>query len=144
MKALNVTDVPVPTALHLCEDREVLGSLFVVMDYVPGAIFWNSALPELAQEQRAQVYDAMNRVLTSLHDVNVEAVGLADFGKPGNYFKRQISRWTRQYRESETESIPAMDKLIDWLPANTPDDDGMASLIHGDYRIDNMIFDTKS
>jgi len=144
LQALSETAVPVPKVLHLCEDREVLGSMFFIMTYVPGKIFWNSALPELKAGQRSQIYDAMNEVLATLHDIDVTSVGLADFGKPGNYFKRQVSRWSRQYRDSETESIPAMDRLIDWLPENTPEDDGSVGLIHGDYRIDNMIFDNET
>ncbi len=144
LQALSDSPVPVPEVLHLCEDREVLGSMFFIMTYVPGRIFWNSALPELEASQRSRIYDSMNEVLATLHDVNVESAGLADFGKPGNYFQRQVSRWSRQYRDSETESIPAMDRLIEWLPQNTPEDDGVVALIHGDYRIDNMIFDSET
>ena len=140
IKALAASNVPVATACHLCEDRDVIGSLFYVMSYKQGRIFWNPALPELDIAQRGDIYDEMNRVLAALHDVNVETVGLTDFGRPGNYFERQIGRWSRQYLASETETIDAMDRLMQWLPANMPEDDGKASLIHGDYRIDNMIF----
>ena len=138
--ALAATDVPVAQAIHLCSDDEVIGSMFYLMSFVPGRTFWDAALPELRTEQRPAIYDAMNRTLAALHAVNVDAVGLGDFGKPGNYFERQISMWTRQYRLSETENIPAMNFMLDWLPANTPPDDGRLCLIHGDFRIDNMIF----
>jgi len=138
--ALRSSDVPVAKALHLCEDRDVIGSLFYLMSYERGRIFWNPALPELDNRQRSDIYSEINRVLAALHDVDVGAVGLADYGRPGNYFERQINRWTQQYRASETENIEAMNRLIEWLPANMPEDDGKVSLIHGDFRIDNMIF----
>jgi len=140
IKALASSDVPVAHAYHLCEDRDVIGSMFYVMSYQNGRIFWDPALPELNNNQRAGIYDEMNRMLAALHDVEVDAVGLGDFGRAGNYFERQISRWSKQYKASETTRIDAMDKLMQWLPANMPDDDGMVSLIHGDYRIDNIIF----
>jgi len=140
IKALASSDVPVAHAYHLCEDRDVIGSMFYVMSYQSGRIFWDPALPELNNSQRAGIYDEMNRMLAALHDVEVDAVGLSDFGRAGNYFERQISRWSKQYKASETTRIDAMDKLMQWLPANMPDDDGMVSLIHGDYRIDNIIF----
>lgn len=138
--ALFSTDVPVAKALHLCEDRTVMSSLFYVMSYESGRIFWNPALPELNNDQRGAIYDEMNRVLAALHDVDIDTIGLSDFGRPGNYFERQVSRWTRQYQDSETETIEAMDYLMKWLPANMPEDDGKVSLIHGDFRIDNIIF----
>ena len=138
--ALAATEVPVARAIHLCSDDEVIGSMFYLMSYVPGRIFWDAALPELHPEQRPAIYDAMNRTLSALHSVNVDTVGLGDYGKPGNYFERQISMWTRQYQLSETENIPAMNYMLDWLPHNTPPDDGRVCLIHGDFRIDNMIF----
>ncbi len=139
-RALRETEVPVAQAYHLCEDRAVIGSMFYVMSFEEGRIFWDPALPDLDNPQRAAIYDEMNRILSALHDVDVEAVDLTDYGRPGNYFERQVSRWSTQYRASETETIDAMDSLIDWLPNNTPDDDGKVSLIHGDYRIDNIIF----
>ena len=144
IKALQHSEVPVPKALHLCEDRELIGSLFYIMSYEQGRTFWDPALPELDTAQRGAIYNEMNRVLAALHDVDLEAVGLQDYGRPGNYFERQISRWSKQYRASETESIPAMDCLIEWLPRNMPDDDGKVSLIHGDYRMDNIIFHSTS
>jgi aminoglycoside phosphotransferase (APT) family kinase protein len=140
MKGLGQTDVPVPRMLHLCEDDSVLGTAFFVMEFVDGAIFWNPALPELANAQRTMVYDEENRALAALHCVDPVKVGLADFGKAGSYFARQRDRWTKQYRASETEHIAEMETLIAWLAANEPPDDGRVSLVHGDYRIDNMIF----
>ncbi|MDH5356982.1 MAG: phosphotransferase family protein, partial [Gammaproteobacteria bacterium] len=140
IKALQQSDVPVPVALHLCEDRELIGSLFYIMSYEQGRTFWDPTLPELDAAQRSAIYDEMSRVLAALHDVDIESAGLQDYGRPGNYFERQISRWSKQYRASETETIPAMDHLIGWLPANMPDDGGEVSLIHGDFRMDNMIF----
>ncbi len=141
IQALGGTGIPVAKALHLCEDRSVLGSMFYVMSYVPGTIYWDPALPEITQEKRGLIFDEMNRVLAQLHDVEIEAVGLEDFGRPGDYFVRQVSRWSRQYRASETETLGDMNALIRWLPENIPPDNGMVSLIHGDYRIDNLIFD---
>ena len=143
ISALEHSEVPVPRALHLCEDRSVLGSLFFLMSHVPGRIFWDPTLPQLDQAERGEVYAEMNRVLAALHDIDIEAAGLADFGRPGNYFERQVSRWSRQYQASEIEPIADMHRLIDWLPRNLPPDDGKVSLIHGDYRIDNMIFDAR-
>ena len=141
MQALADSEVPVPRVLHLCEDEDVVGAMFFIMRFVPGRHFWDPALPELDNAGRAAIHDEMNRVLAALHLVDVEAAGLADFGPPGNYFQRQVGRWTKQYRASETETLVAMDQLIDWLPANMPPDDGRVSLIHGDYRIDNILFE---
>lgn len=140
MQALQTSSIPVPHALHLCTDRAQIGSLFYVMSFEPGRVLWNPALPEFSQQERTAIYDEMNRVMTELHSVDINQVGLQDFGKPGNYFERQINRWTRQYRASETSKLQAMDKLIQWLPQHTPPDDGKVSLIHGDYRLDNIIF----
>jgi len=141
IKALKNTDVPVATAYCLCEDDAVIGSMFYVMDCLEGRIFWDPTLPEVPDRAgRRAVYEEMNRVLAALHGVDIEAVGLGDFGKPGNYFERQIGRWTKQYRASETNLEPAMETLIEWLPANIPEDDGTVSLVHGDYRLDNLMF----
>lgn len=140
MKALGGTDVPVPRMLHLCEDTAVLGTEFFLMEFVDGTVFWNPALPELDNAQRAKLYDEQNRALAALHMVDPVKVGLGDFGKPGSYFARQRDRWTKQYRASETEHQPDMEHLIKWLVDNEPADDGRVSLVHGDYRIDNMIF----
>lgn len=140
MSALMGSEVPVAEPLHLCEDEAVIGSMFYVMAFKQGRIFWDPALPELTREERGPVYDEMNRVLAALHSVDVEAAGLSDFGRPGSYFARQVSRWGRQYRDSETEALPDMDALISWVDENTPADDGRVALVHGDYRIDNLIF----
>jgi aminoglycoside phosphotransferase (APT) family kinase protein len=140
ISALRGTEVPVARAYHLCKDRGVIGRMFYVMSFEQGRIFWDPALPELDKGQRAGIYDEVNRVLAALHDVDFEALSLGDYGHPGNYFERQISRWSKQYRASETKTIKAMDQLMDWLPANLPADDGKVSLIHGDYRLDNIIF----
>ena len=139
-RGLQGTDVPVPRMLHLCEDEAVLGTMFFLMEFVDGTIFWDPALPELSNAQRAKVYDEENRALAALHSVDPAKVGLADFGKAGSYFARQRDRWTKQYRASETERVEDMETLIAWLEKNEPPDDGRASLVHGDYRIDNMIF----
>ena len=139
--ALADTDVPVASGYHLCEDDDVIGSMFYVMGYVDGRIFWNPALPDLANAERSAIYDEMNRVLAALHGVDVDAVGLEDYGKPGNYFERQVGRWSKQYLAAETETIEPMDELMRWLPEHMPDDDGQVALVHGDYRLDNMIFD---
>ncbi|WOX05196.1 phosphotransferase [Microbulbifer pacificus] len=140
MQALAGSDVPVPKVLHLCEDRDVIGSMFYVMEYCEGQIFWDAALPELNNSERAAFYEEMNRVLAALHSVNIDAVGLSDYGRPGNYFERQFERWQGQYRASELQPITAMDQLILWLGENLPADDGRVSLVHGDYRLDNIMF----
>ena len=140
ISALADSDVPVADAYHLCEDDDVIGSMFYVMSFVDGRIFWDPTLPDLSNEDRTSVYDAMNRVLAALHGVDFTAVGLGDFGKPGNYFERQVGRWTKQYLAAETETIAPMDELMRWLPENMPADDGQVALVHGDYRLDNMIF----
>ncbi len=140
LSALANTGVPVARAFHLCEDREVIGSMFYVMSYEAGRIFWDPALPEIAVEQRATYYDAILRSMAAMHDVDVAAVGLGDYGRPGNYFERQIGVWTKQYRAAETERLEAMETLIEWLPANCPAAGDHPALVHGDFRIDNMIF----
>ena len=143
MKALQNTEVPVPQTLHLCTDRDVIGSMFYIMSFQLGRVFWNPSLPDLDKQQRILIYDEMNRVLSALHNIDYSAHGLGDFGRAGNYFGRQIARWTRQYEASATEDSEFMNMLIEWLPANLPPDDDRVSLIHGDYRIDNMIFDNR-
>ncbi len=143
MSALSETGIPTPKCLHLCEDEDIIGTMFFVMEYVAGTIFWNPALPELSNDQRARVYDRMNRVLADLHSVQPESIGLAGFGKPGNYFARQTDRWAYQYQQSTTETIEEMDCLIQWLRENLPVDDGMSCVVHGDYRLDNFIFDAE-
>lgn len=140
IQALAHTAVPVPRVYCLCEDESVIGSAFYVMEYMEGRIFWNGALPEQTPAERAVVYEAMVGVLAAMHSVDLGAVGLSDYGKPGNYFARQISRWSEQYKTTATEVNPAMDRLIEWLPRNMPADDGRVALNHGDYRIDNLMF----
>jgi aminoglycoside phosphotransferase (APT) family kinase protein len=140
MRALMTSEVPVPKMRVLCDDDSVIGSMFYVMDYLDGRIFWNAALPEQTPAERGAIYGAMNQVLADLHNVDVNKVGLSDYGKPGNYFERQIGRWTKQYRASETETLPAMEELIAWLNDNLPADDGLVCINHGDFRLDNMMF----
>nr|WP_322047542.1 phosphotransferase family protein [Paraburkholderia sp. J67] len=140
LKALSATPVPVAQALHLCEDREVIGSLFYVMSFEEGETFWDPALPELAVDQRGARYDALIETMAAMHNVDVEAVGLADYGRGGNYFARQIDIWTTQYRAAQTDEIDAMEALIAWLPAHCPAETGKPVLVHGDFRIDNFIF----
>jgi len=140
MRALAETPVPVPRVYALCEDDAVIGSAFYVMEHLDGRIFWDQRLPEIASPaERAAMFDSMNRVIADLHRVDYAAVGLGEFGRPGNYMARQIARWSRQYRASETETIAAMDRLIDWLPEHLPPESAPA-IVHGDYRMDNLIF----
>ncbi|MDO6558508.1 phosphotransferase [Paraglaciecola chathamensis] len=141
IKALENTDVPVAKVYHLCEDTDVIGSMFYVMEFMDGNVYWDSSLPDMNDTQtRRTMYQNMVKVMATMHCVNVDEVGLGDYGKPGNYFERQISRWTKQYRLSEIQVIPEMDTLIAWLEANIPADDGKVSLVHGDYRMDNLMF----
>lgn len=141
ISALQDTDVPVPRTYLLCEDESVIGSMFYVMEYMEGRILWDPLVPEAKDNaERAAIYDSMNKTMAALHCVDVDAVGLGDYGRPGNYFARQTDRWTKQYRASETQRIEAMEQLIPWLVANMPEDDGVVSLVHGDYRLDNMMF----
>ena len=137
--ALHAVGFPVPQAFCLCVDEAVIGTTFYLMDYVEGRIFWNPTLPETPKAERHAIYAAMNAALARLHKLDPAATGLSDFGRPGSYLLRQIDRWTRQYRASETETIEAMDRLIEWLPRNAPDGGGTA-IVHGDYRLDNIIF----
>lgn len=143
VRALEHTDVPVARAHLLCDDETLVGTTFYVMDYVEGHTFWDPALPGLSPGQRSGVFGEMSRVIAALHSLDVSALCLDDFGKPGNYMARQIARWTVQYLASETEAIPAMNFLIGWLPENLPPDN-ISVLIHGDFRLDNMIFDRKN
>lgn len=142
IRALAGSDVPVARAHVLCEDAGVIGTPFYVMDYVEGRVLWDPALPGMTADDRQAHYDELNRVIAALHRVDPAAVGLADFGKPGQYIERQVARWTRQYQAAQTETIEAADRLIDWLPAHLPpaDDTQPARIIHGDYRFDNVIF----
>ncbi len=140
-QALAGSDVPVPEMFLLCEDTSVIGSSFYVMEHLEGRVFLEPTLTGESNETRTAVMDEMNRVLAALHSVDIDAVGLADFGPSGNYFERQIARWTKQYRASETNKIAQMDALITGLEAALPEDDGQRSLVHGDYRIDNLMFE---
>ena len=139
ISALSGTGFPVAPPVCFCPDRSVIGTLFYIMGYAAGRNFWDPTLPELNPTARAAVYEEMNRVLVRLHTLDFAGAGLADYGRPGNYFARQIARWSKQYRASETERIEAMEKLLAWLPHNIPADDE-TTLVHGDYRLDNMIF----
>jgi len=143
MKALAGQGVPVPEMLALCEDESVVGRAFYVMSFIEGRVLWNQALPEASSAERSAIYDEMNRVIAALHKVDVAAAGLADYGKPGNYFERQIGRWSKQYVASITQPIEAMDRLIDWLPGHMPAsarDESKFCVVHGDYRLDNLVF----
>jgi aminoglycoside phosphotransferase (APT) family kinase protein len=141
MAALAGSGVPVPRVLHLCEDRDVIGSMFYIMEFCDGRIFWDAAIPEVDMPERTAIYDETIRVLAELHKLDIDALDLGDYGKPGNYFQRQYDRWTSQYRASEMGRIEAMEILVAWLADNIPDEDGRVALVHGDYRLDNMIFD---
>ena len=138
MTALGKTDIPVPKTIALCNDEAVIGRAFYVMEMVEGRVLWDPAMPGLSNSERAAIFDEMNAVMARLHQVDYAAIGLGSFGKPGNYLERQIGRWTKQYRASETEKIGAMDRLIDWLPQHIPSGDE-TSIVHGDYRLDNLI-----
>ena len=139
IQALQATDVPVARPICLCEDPSVIGTIFYVMDFVEGRIFWDPALPELTGGERRALYDDMNRVVAALHAVRPEQVGLQDYGREGRFLERQIDRWSRQYRASETEPIEAMHQLMQWLPGHIPESAGHG-IVHGDLRLDNMIF----
>jgi aminoglycoside phosphotransferase (APT) family kinase protein len=139
-QALAATDVPVPRMRHFCEDRNVIGTLFYVMEALDGRVTQESLIPGVSAEERAAMYDSMNDVLARLHKVDWQAVGLEGFGRPGSYFERQINRWTRQWRASKTREIPEIERLIDWLPANIPPGDDETAVVHGDYRLGNLMF----
>lgn len=137
--ALAGTEVPVARTYALCADESVIGTAFYIMDFVEGRVLWEPSLPGMEPGQRAAIFDEMNRVIAALHRVDPQAVGLRDYGKSGSYFTRQIDRWSKQYRASETEKIEAMDRLMDWLPQHIPVGDE-TRIVHGDYRLDNVIF----
>jgi aminoglycoside phosphotransferase (APT) family kinase protein len=142
MHALRETDVPVAHMHVLCEDESVIGRAFYVMEFVPGRVLWEQSLPGLDATERRGIYQEMNRVLAALHLVKPADVGLTDYGKPGNYFERQIGRWSKQYLASVTDPIPEMDALMAWLPAHMPAsarDESLVSIVHGDYRLDNLM-----
>lgn len=139
MTALAETDVPVPVTLLMCDDASVIGTPFFIMDCVNGRIFRQPHLPGVSASDRARMYEQMASVLATLHCVDAASIGLGDYGRPGNYFARQTARWTQQYLSARTENIEAMDRLAAWLSANIPSDNG-AAIVHGDYRIENLIF----
>ena len=139
--ALSKTTVPVAQVFHLCEDHDVLGSMFYVMEFLDGNIHWDPNLNNVDNKTRGRMFDEMNRVLAALHSVNIKEAGLSTYGKAGNYFERQVGRWTKQYQASEIAEIAEMNQLIAWLEQNIPADDGRVSLVHGDYRLDNVMFD---
>ena len=140
LSALANTEVPVTEVYHLCEDDSVIGSMFYLMEFKAGTVFWDPALPDMSNAERGAIFDQMNQVLVDLHSVDVDKVGLADYGRPSNYFSRQTDRWSKQYRASELETIGDMDRLMEWLPQNMPADDGKLVLVHGDFRLDNIMF----
>ena len=137
--ALNETDVPVPKTYGLCEDSSVVGTPFFLMEYVDGTVYWDHMLPKCSPEERKLIFKNKNKVIANLHSVDYKKVGLEDYGKSGNYVARQVNTWTKQYLASETENIDEMNKLIEWLPKNIPEDDE-TSIVHGDFRLDNMIY----
>ena len=143
MKGLGRCDFPVAQMHLLCEDEAVIGRAFYVMEFMDGRVLWDQSLPSMTPAERGAIYDEMNRVIAALHTVDVAQAGLADYGRPGNYFERQIGRWSKQYLASVTEEIPEMNRLIDWLPAHMPAgarDSTQIAVVHGDYRLDNLVF----
>jgi aminoglycoside phosphotransferase (APT) family kinase protein len=139
IKALYEKRFPVARPHLLCEDDSVIGTAFYVMDYVEGRVLWDQSLPGMSPAERSAIWNELNRVIAELHLIDYRSAGLEDFGRPGNYIERQIGRWTKQYRASETERVEAMDNLIEWLPKNIPPETG-TTIVHGDYRLDNTIF----
>jgi len=139
IKALHPSGFPVAKPLVLCEDESVIGTIFYVMDCVEGRVLWDQALPGMARAERSAIWDELNSVIARLHLIDWRALGLGDFGKPGDYIARQVARWSKQYQASETQKIPAMDNLMAWLPKNIPAGDETA-IVHGDFRLDNTIF----
>lgn len=139
MDALSKAGFPAAHQYALCEDEDVIGRAFYIMEFMDGRVLWDQSMPDMSNTERAAHYDEMNRVIAQLHTIDYKAIGLETYGKPGNYFGRQIDRWTRQYKASETEHIPAMEHLIEWLPQHIPAGE-QTTIVHGDYRLDNMIF----
>ena len=138
LSALYAAGFPVPRPYLLCADESIVGTMFYVMEFLQGRILWDLDLPDSDPEERSAIYDDINRRLAELHNFDYASLGLGDFGKPGNYFDRQISRWAGQYRASETQPVESMNRLIDWLPQNVPDDPS-SSIVHGDFRLDNLV-----
>ena len=139
LTGLNDTNVPTPKTLILCEDENVIGTAFYIMEYCKGNIYWDPVASEIDISRRKRVFDQMNLGISRLHTQNYREIGLEDYGKPGNYIERQVSRWTKQYFDSETEVLKSMHNLIDWLPKHTPPQK-YTSIVHGDYRLDNVVF----
>ena len=140
LQALNTAGFPVPRPLALCTDDAMIGTWFYVMEFAQGRIFWDSSLPDLGAKERPRYFDAMNLAMATLHRLDPRTIGLADYGRPGNYFERQIVRWSRQYLEDEAAGRdPNMDRLLEWLPARIPPEQ-QTSVIHGDFRADNIVF----
>lgn len=139
MDALSKAGFPAPRQFALCTDEDVIGRAFYVMEYIEGRVLWDAALPDMTPAERGAIYEELNRVIAQLHTIDYQAIGLGDFGKPGNYFSRQIERWSKQYKAAETESIPEMEQLIAWLPQHIPAGDD-STIVHGDFRLDNMLF----
>ena len=139
MRALRGTDVPVPEAVMYCDDASIVGTPFYLMEFLDGRVMLDPSIPGASNAERAAIYDEMNRDIAALHGVDPARVGLADFGRTGNYFERQIARWARQYQDSRTERIEAMERLMEWLPQRVPQDERTA-VVHGDYRLDNLVF----
>ena len=143
MRGLANTPVPVPQMHVLCEDEGIIGRAFYVMEFMDGRVLWDQSLPGISNTQRSEIYDEMNRVIAALHVVKFAEHGLASYGKPGNYIERQINRWSRQYVASTTQAIPEMDRLMAWLPEHVPasaKDESLVSIVHGDFRLDNLMF----
>ena len=141
ISALRQAAFPVPAPLALCEDEAVIGSPFYLMEMVEGRIFWSPTLPDLTPRQRAAHFDALNAVIARLHSLDINGLGLGDYGRPGDFFARQIARWSRQYLEDDLAGRdPNMDRLIAWLPEHAPPDDGAVAVVHGDFRADNAVF----
>ncbi|MEM9013875.1 MAG: phosphotransferase family protein [Pseudomonadota bacterium] len=138
MTALHAVGYPAPRTYILCEDDNIIGTAFFVMDFVPGRIFWDASLPNVDRADRKALFDALTDTIADLHKIDYQAIGLEDYGKSGNYFERQIGRWSKQYKAAESDTIAEMDKLIDWLPTAIPQDEAI-SIVHGDYRFDNVI-----
>jgi aminoglycoside phosphotransferase (APT) family kinase protein len=140
ISALGRAGFPVARAYGLCEDESIIGAVFYVMEMVEGRVFWDARLPELPRAERRAIFEAEIDTLAQLHSYDPEAIGLGDYGRPGNYFERQIARWSKQYLASETETVPEMDRLMEWLPGTIPPGEARVSVVHGDYRLDNLIF----
>ncbi|MCF6271591.1 MAG: phosphotransferase family protein [Rhodobacteraceae bacterium] len=141
LKALHGQGLPVPMVYHLCVDESIMGSMFYLMEYIEGKNHTDPRLPDLSKQSRTKIYDEMNKGLAAVHGIDLARAGLLDYGPPGNYFERQLGRWQKQYRASATGEIKAMDALINWLETHMPPDDGRVTLVHGDWRIDNLLFD---